>query len=377
MKTLTLISIITLFSSLSFAQATDTGRRCGSTSPSFCVGEKVAFPGYHNSTITGVLSNGTYQVSGAYYSSYPPEKIGKTTGCGKTNPRFCANEKVVFPGYHNATIIGYTSEGSYIVSGAYYSSYTAEKIGKTKGCSNTTPRFCANERVGVNGYPNAIALGYTSEGAIIVESAYYSSYTADKLGKVRSRNSNSVDGLSVYLSTDTEDVTLSYSALASVTTKERADFLNSSSAYLKQLNSEDVNIFAGMVLAKIIRLSTSQVVKDHFETPAVAFTAELAKNNWKSIDQIEANLRTLDFATRVIYAAVKLKLTMAQADPKDNQDLLQLGQIAAMTQLSRKIAALQQFCESKRHIVEELIQDPRHGVLGMVTADVMGWVLSK
>lgn len=377
MKNLALLSIITLLSSLSFAQSTDSGRRCGSTTPSFCVGEKVAFPNYHNATITAVLNDGKYQVSDAYYSAYAAADIGKTTGCGKTTPRFCAGEKVVFPNYHNAKIVGYTSSGTYIVSDAYYSSYTPEKIGKTKGCSNTTPRFCANEPVGVSNYPDAIALGYTSLGSIIVANGYYSAYEAKSLGKKRSRYGNNIDSLSVYLSTDTEDVTLSYSALASVTTKERADFLNSSSAYLKQLNSEDVNIFAGMVLAKIIRLSTSRVVQENFVTPAQAFTAELEKNNWKSTDQIEANLRTLDFATRVIYAAVKLKLTMAQVDPKDNQDLLQLGQIAAMTQLSRKIAALQQFCESKRHIVEDLIQDPRHGVLGMVTADVMGWVLSK
>jgi hypothetical protein len=99
MKNLALLSIITLLSSLSFAQSTDTGRRCGSTTPSFCVGEKVAFPGYHDATITAVLSNGSYQVSGGHYSSYTPEKIGKTKGCSNTTPRFCPNERVGINGY--------------------------------------------------------------------------------------------------------------------------------------------------------------------------------------------------------------------------------------------------------------------------------------
>ena len=134
---------------------------------------------------------------------------------------------------------------------------------------------------------------------------------------------------------------------------------------------------AGMVIAKIIRLSSSQVVKENFEKAATNFTAALEKTNWKSIDQIEANSRTLDFATRVIYATVKLKLNLANTTFQDNAELAELGRIAATTQLSKKIAALQSFCEAHRYLVDELIQDPRHSVLGMIAADIMGWVVSK
>ena len=298
--------------------------------------------------------------------------------CGNTQPSFCVGEKVIVSGYPNAQITGVMSTGNYTVSGAYFNEYSPDKMGKTKGCGTTTPRFCAGEKVTISGYPNATVIGVNLfTGNYYISGAYYSEYSAEKLGKTRSANPNSPESLNVYLSTDTQDIVQTYQALASVTTKERSDFLTSSSAYLTQLNSEDVNIMAGMVIVKIIRLSTSSAVKENFQKPAVDFIAAIEKNNWKSLEQIEANSRTLDFATRVVYAAVKLKLSLADSTHQNNADLAELGRIATTTQLSKKLSGLQAFCESHRFLVDEMIQDPRHGVLGMTTADIMGWVMSK
>lgn len=411
MKTLILFSTISLLSSLGFAQSNN----CGQTSPRLCVGDIVwtqegvdGWNGTYEAKVTGVSSDfKSYSVKLTQYNDSASNKtidgLGVTTGrkCSNTNPRICVGDLV----YTNSGVAGWngTYRAKVLALSANYTKvsvalldYSDKASNKpvsafavTNRCGTSKPKLCVGDQVttksgyaGWNGNYHATVIAVsTNLTDYSVKLRDYSDIASNKpvgsFNIVSRANSTGLDSMSVYMSTDTQDIVSSFSSLASVTTKERADFLNSSSAYITQLNSEDVNIFSGMVLAKIIRLSTSQVVKDNFETPAINFTTELEKNNWKSIDQIEANLRTLDFATRVIYAAVKLKLTMAQVDPKDNQDLLQLGQIAAMTQLSRKIAALQQFCESKRHIVEELIQDPRHGVLGMVTADVMGWVLSK
>lgn len=411
MKNLILISLVSLFSSISFAQANN----CGQTSPRLCVGDTVwtqqgidGWNGTYEAKITGVSSDlKSYSLKLTQYSDTASNKsiegLGVTTGrkCSSTNPRICVGDLVYtnsgiggWNGTYRAKVLALSANYTKVsVALLDYSDKASNKpvsaFAVTNRCGTSKPKLCVGDQVttksgfsGWNGNYHATVVGVSSSlTEYTVKLRDYSDIASNKpvesFSIVSRANPSGLDSMSVYMSTDTQDIVSSFSALASVTTKERADFLNSSSAYITQLNSEDVNIFSGMILAKIIRLSTSRVVQENFVTPAQTFTAELEKNNWKSIDQIEANLRTLDFATRVIYAAVKLKLTMAQVDPKDNQDLLQLGQIAAMTQLSRKIAALQQFCENKRHIVEDLIQDPRHGVLGMVTADVMGWVLSK
>lgn len=377
MKTLALL--ISLLVPLLMTCAAQTSERCGTSNPSFCAGEPVAISGYPNAIVTGVMTNGNYTVSGAYYSEYAAKDIGKTKGCGTTTPRFCMSESVVISGYPQAKIVGINlTTGNYYVTNAYYAEYAVKSMGKTKGCGTTTPKFCIGEKAAINGYPSASVIGINlTNGNYYVTNAYYAEYSVSSMGKTRSTNPNSPDSLNVYLSTDTQDIVQTYQALASVTTNERSDFLLSSSAYLTQLNSEDVNIMAGMVVAKIIRLSTSQAVKENFEKPANEFIAAIEKNNWKALDQIEANSRTLDFATRVVYAAVKLKLSLADSSHQNNADLAELGRIAATTQLSKKLSGLQAFCESHRSLVDELIQDPRHGVLGMTTADIMGWVMSK
>ena len=374
-----LILFLSLLVGSVLTHAAQTGERCGNTTPSFCVDETVAISGYPGAIVTAVMSNGNYAVSGAYNSEYPPSLMGKTKGCGTTTPRFCMNEDIVISGYPNSRVIGINlTSGNYYVSGAYNREYPVNLMGKTKGCGTTTPRFCAGEPVVISGYPNSLIIGVNLvTGTYYVSGAYNREYPANLIGKTRSTNPNSPESLNVMMSTDTQDIVQTYQALASVTTKDRSAFLTASSAYLTQMNSEDVNIMAGMVVSKIIRLSTSQVVKDNFDKPALAFIQGLEKSNWKSLDQIEANVRTLDFATRVIFAAVKLKLNLANSTLQDNADLAELGRIAATTQLSKKILSLQNFCESHRMIVDELIQDPRHGVLGMTTADIMGWVLSK
>lgn len=385
---------ITLFVGISkaFAQ-TSPAQVCGKTQPSFCVNEHVVIGTYYDAKIIGVLATGVYAVEGAPVSNYGPEYMAKTDGClpASTNfPSVCVGESVAVGPDFDVTVVGIYANGNLAVKGTYTSVLNPNQIASKKVCGADDPSFCPKEPV-IIGSKKATVVGVYRNGNYAVSGSYKSVFHRNEMAKtvaspainqtaktVEASNPNDLFSLEVKMSSSATDVFNTYQQLSSVVTKERAEFLKAASQYIKTLNHEGVNQFAGMILAKIVSHSTAEVVKQNFGKPMTDYIADLEKSSSiKSIDQIEANAKTLDFATRIIYAGLKLKMTLPTIVESDKADLAQLGKIATMTKLSEKIAALQDYCTKNQGMIEELIQDPRHGVLGKATADVFQWVLNN
>lgn len=77
--------------------------------------------------------------------------------CGETDPQFCINEKVAYPGAKKpifGTVLGIVNTASgiqYAVQWENSSSlnmFLASFLGKTIGCGTSRPQFCVNERAG-------------------------------------------------------------------------------------------------------------------------------------------------------------------------------------------------------------------------------------
>lgn len=387
-----IIVFIVFFTGISNASAqASSAQVCGKTNPIFCVNDHVVI-GSHNAKITGVLASGLYTVEGADRTEYGPDAMAKTDVClpeSKDFPSVCVGESVAIRDILDRTIVGIYSNGTLAIKDSW-ARYDLDEIASKKACGAGEPSFCPKEPV-IIGNRKAKVVGIYRDGKYAVSGAVLSVYDRNEMAKTvastagnreqrssKATNPNDLFSIEVRMSSSATDVFSTYQQLSSVVTKERAEFLKSASQYIKTLNHEGVNQFAGMILAKIVSHSTAEVVKQNFAKPMADYIADLEKSsNIKSIDQIEANAKTLDFATRIIYAGLKLKMTLPTIVESDKADLAQLGKIAAMTKLSEKIAALQDYCTKNQGMIEDLIQDPRHGVLGKATADVFQWVLNN
>lgn len=419
MRTISMLIPTLLLLSISHAAEVETvsSSGCGQTKPRFCVNESVivkyrdAYGYFHGkkAIIAGYNSNGTYSTksdSGTVESNWSVDKLFKTKACGnvhkETNIKFCAGEKVIYVyknvyGYNQTTmaeVAGVSSDGESYVT-LYGDTYAPDikevALFKTRSreCSKTEPRFCIDEPAirtykDVYGYPhseNVTIAGYNSSGlfALTNSSGLLSDiYQISVLSKIKgSSGSLACEGVDAFLSDSTTDVVNSYNSLAKITTAERAEYLRNVSQYLLPLNRADTNLFARFVIGKIVRSSTAKVVRDAFKSAVENDLTELNKAGWKSIDQIEANAATLDFAMRVLYSGVKLRLSMPDANESLKTFSSRLTAAAGEQKLSAKISALQGIVKDMQPMLIELMQDPRHGALGEVTQDVAGWVMKN
>ena len=372
------------FKAMLMAQADSN---CGSTTPSFCINETVIY-GATEFQIAAIAPNSVYRLKdlkgNLVSSTYVASELAKTKGTGPTNPSFRVGERVIY-GTGELTVAGYLSNGLYKIksqSGSIApSTYEASELAKTKGAGPTSPSFRVGERV-IYGNNEFIVAGFLSNGLYKIKSQSgsisSSTYGANELVKVK----NGIGGLACQgtdasISDSSTDVLNTYLALAQVSTSERAAFLRNISQYIVPVNRGDVNTFARFVLARIVKSSTAKVVQSGFSKMMEADQLELAKLGYKSIDQIEVNAATLDFAMRVLYAGLKLRMDMPNATEQLRPYITELTATAAETKLSAKISRLVNLVKQIQPTLLELMQDPRHGALGEVTQDVAGWVLKN
>lgn len=355
-----------------------SSQRCGESNPRFCVGEVIRYAG-KDQAILGVSQNlTTYIVKDSYGddTTVAASALGKKSGRGNSNPSFKFGEIVRYAGADRA-ILGIKNNGqTYIVKDSYGddSSVAPESLGKKAGRGQSNPSFHFDELVRYAGKEQRI-LAIRNNNYILKDS--YGDDTlvaASNIGKMRNGNQNTLDSLSVYISNDTQDLFESITSLAKVTTKERSLFLKTLASNLQKSNSGDVNLFAGFLFAKIIRLSTAQVVRDHFEPPLAKYLAELEKSNWKSIQQIAGNEQTISFAIQVIAAGVRVRNTQAGVSPENEIRLKTLAAADAKRGMVAKAIALREFLMANMGMIEDLVSDPRHGAIGSLVADTAQWI---
>jgi hypothetical protein len=382
---------------------------CGFDAPIFCVGNSAFFhsdTGWAPGKIVGIYSDSRYAFkydSDGHTGIARPAFLVKVANegekvCEETKAnrlKFCVGDPafyvptsgVIVPG----TIGGLRGNQFYLFKKSNGKDYIdwvdSEKLAKgakagEKVCGKGTPKFCTGEDtfladgnggkiVGVFFYEFYV-FKYNSDGEV----AYFETKSLTKIKSAGSSQLN-CEGIEASLGEQSTDIANTYNALAKVSTAERAQYLKDVTQYLVPTNRADTNLFARFLIAKIVRGSSAQVVKDAFAQAIEADQKELAKNNWTSIDQIEVNAYTLDFASRVLYAAIKLRMTMPDATDVLKPYLAELVSIASETKLSAKIVALHAFAEKIQPMVQELILDPRYQMLGMVTQDVLGWIVKN
>lgn len=371
----TLFLSISAYIGMAHAQGNFQAGVCGKTQPRFCVSETIRL-GNSSYTISGVNADGTYKISGSS-SSYDAVDLAKTSGCGRTKPSFCHGE-VIRLGNSSYQISGIRSDGTYLIAGST-STYEADDLAKTSGRGNTKPSFCIGETVRL-GNSNYKISGYLPVSKMYKIAGSTSDYSAADLGKISnvecpgSANGSGVLDFTVSLSFETQDMTEAYGSLSKVTTKERATFLKSLGESIKKSNSGDVNLFAGFLFSKLVRLSTAQVVRDHFEPEVAKFISDLNKSNWKSVMQVPANDQTVSFAIQVIAAGVRVRNSQAQVSPETELKLKTLAAAAAKDGLFAKAIALREFLSENMVLITDLVADPRHGALGSIVADTAEWV---
>jgi hypothetical protein len=396
-----LILFLALLSSTTFGQSESGVNGCGKGTPRFCVGEPV----YKRSAFGYIVSfdnNGEYgfkyhggNYSGVVESNVSTDELYRATKgkCGTTVPRFC-NGDVVYIQHSKGIVVGVGANGTYAfqyVGGNYSGSVVPSNspVDLYKGdegkCGNTTPRFCVGEPVYRGGYYGKI-VGFNAKGeyAFMYEGGNYSgsiegSHAASSFTKIKNSGTSgqSCDGIEPNLSEMPADVMNSYLALAKVTTAERSDFLTEASKYLVAQNQGDSTLMARLMFAQIVKKSTAKVVQDNFLKPVQQDQQELEKLGWRNVDQIDAKASTLDFGVRVLAAAVKLRMSMPDANPSIQAFRSRLATIIAEPKLSVKITTLQAIVKDMQPMLQELMQDPRNGALGEVTQDVAGWVLKN
>jgi len=403
MKTI-LILIIGFLGLQTFAQSNDVSvNGCGKGSPRFCVNEPVYYENNFGK-IVGFSSDGRYsfQYNGGTYhgqvsSNVNPQSLYHATEgkCGTSVPRFCVNaNEPVFHEQYLGAIVGVGANGDYAFKyygGTYHGQVSvglkANKIYRgTKGkCGSTSPRFCVGEPTFYGSHSGTI-VGFNADEKYVFKyngGTYHGQVSpnlaAESLVKIKKSGYSgaSCEGVDATLSEIPSDVLNAYLSLAKVTTAERSTFLTEISQYIVSQNQAESTLFARLVFAKIVKDSTAKIVQDNFAKSVQDDLNDLEKIGWKSIDQIEAKISTLDFAIRVLAAGVKLRMSMPDANDSMNSFRTRLAAVVGVPKLSVKITTLQQIVTDMQPLLQDLMQDPRHAALGDVTQEVAGWILKN
>lgn len=361
----------------SFAVAQSESKKCTDTNPRFCIGEVIAIESFAHKTITYIAENNKVQLSDWPGTWYETKSLAKTTGCGKTNPRFCINETVVIESYKNKTIVGIHADGTYLLDG-WNPRYSVDLLSKTRGRGQTTPSFCVGETITIDGQTKLV-VGYNPAKKAYSLDGWAPLYGAGRLRKTdkafcSTQTPAAADEIVISLSLETGDVVEAYQNLARVTSKERSEFLKSIANSVGKLNSGGVNVFAGFLFAKIVRSSTAQVVKDKFEPAVATYVAQMEKTNWTTPLQVEFSDQMVEFATHVVAAGVRTRNTQAALTPQNEIRLKALANAAAKKGTLAKANALKEFLSSNMNLIEDLVADPRHGAIGSLVADTAQWV---
>ncbi len=395
-----LIAAIVLGSSFfSIQSRAQSERICGKSTPSLCVNEPIYYSDYFGK-VTGVSPDGTYSVTyrnGAYdypVSGIPVEKLFRASSnrCLTQKSKICNGYKVVYNDFFGE-VVGISSNNTFAITyknGAY--NYTVSNISEDsifvstdKKCGSTVPKFCNGEPIIYSDFSGKI-VGISTAGTYAityVNGAY--DYTVIKILPNRivktqkSRGGLACDDVSGELGDTPADVANSYNSLAQISTSERAEFLTEISKTVGAPGQQDImtTLFARFVFAKVVNLSTSKAVKASFQPTVDQDQKELQKIGWKSIDQIEAQIGTLNFAARILSAAVKLRMNMPQMNDSITSFRSRLAMASADTRLSTKVSALNGIAQDMQPLLMELIQDPRNSSLGMVAQDAAGWILKN
>jgi hypothetical protein len=377
-----------------FAQRDLSYSSCSKIRPSFCVGEPVYTRGYYGKVIAFsssnqyvFTSNGGTNLNGVEANEMYRLSSGSI---GNSNPKFKVDDLAFVDGYYGS-IVGAGVNGRYVFKsqgGTTIADVTPSSIYRMNSevCGRTRPIFCVDEPTHTRGYQGKI-MGVTFEGKYVFRSnggTTISDLSVGELTKIIDNGRRSTggglmcDNLDVYISDDAKEVFGAYAALATVSTSDRAEYLNEISKYITAYQANPyVIIFSRLVFAQITKSSTAKVVKDVFTKPVQDDLRELEKVGWKSIDQVKPESMTLDFATRVLAAAVKLRMGMPDANPSIQAFRSRLAASAAEERLSAKIVTLQQIVTDMQPLLMELVQDPRHSSLGMVSQSVAGWILKN
>jgi hypothetical protein len=385
-------AVTTSFLSLAFAQS--QSRVCSNSSPKICVGDSVFSEGSAaklSGLIGGTQATVTYSNGGTSHNIYINSIGLATTGaCTRVSAiKFCNGDTVYVDG-SQATLVAFNAYGLFTVSyrnGGTSYNLKPEKLnmGNKNSVSKTKPRFIIGEPVYFSG-SHATVVGFTSEGLFtIMYSNGGTSYniSVERLGKTQP---TSVLGLTCEdvegeLGDLPEDVKNSFLALANISTSERAAYLGEISKALSGGSAEQVDpkttLMARFAFAKIVSQSTAKAVKVGFNKAVEQDQKSLEALGWKSIDQIDPQVSTLNFAARVLSASVKLRMSM----PALNESVLsfraRLASAVAEPRLSAKMANLQAISQDMQPLLMELLQDPRHSSLGMVAQEFAGWILKN
>lgn len=224
----------------SFAQSQSSGARCGETTPRFCVGEPVRYAGKDQPVLGVSQGLSTYLLKNHYNDDVQvgADLIGKKSGRGETDPNFRAEEQVRYAG-KTQKILGIQNNGKQYILKNHFGDdayVAAESIGKQSGRGKTNPSFSFGEIVRYAGSEQMV-LGIINNTVYILKNHFKDDVrvSAESIGKIRNKDTTSIDNISIYLSPDTQDLFESYATLAKVTTKERSAFLKTLSAQVKGL----------------------------------------------------------------------------------------------------------------------------------------------
>lgn len=393
------------------AASDETSPKCGKSVPRLCLGQTVwtqagsDWTGAFEAEIIGIsedLMKYSVKIKGRneMYHNRSVEGLGiSTIGlCTISRPRICVGD-VIYTIQGSAWRHVRASEVTAIshdrskltvnikVSNENYSSsdpntFSTQTAGR---CGTTSPKLCVGDRVkSIQG--NAWRGEY--DGVVLAVSYDGKSYTIDfdnfdahnsnvdsnTLRILRRANSLSLESLNIFFSPETDDTVTSIKAMASVVTKERALFLNQIASSVAKEKSETANLFAGLLVSKLIRLSTAQVVKDHFEPQVQNYLTRIQATGWNSIMQIPGNDQTISLAIHVIAAGVRVRNTQAQVSPETEIKLQALVTAAATMGTFAKANALREFLLENMVLINDLVADPRHGAIGSLVADTAQWV---
>jgi len=361
---------------------------CSTTEPRFCVGESV-FLGTTPSTIEAI-SNNEFRVR--YTSSntlagslHGASELSKTKGCGNSTPRFCINEQV-YLGSAASTIVGIRGSDYQLLfnrSGSYAGSlHEAKELAKISGCSTTNPRFCVGEHVLLGTTPSklvAILADGSFELLYETNSSLSGSYhSPSELTKLKN---GCADGPNGFCAGDLGTSSpVSPETIADNFFEITFVVPEQKAALFKRLSdySRSLNweVVQDMLIVLGAKYTTASTSDVMKNGFAPAYTAALKAlpAGIQDFSSIEPSKETLVVALEVLRAAVEQNLHSATPAPEATAMMGRLTGIAAETRFLDKALRLRRFVQDYSEILLAEIQDPHAAGIAAMTQVVMTWI---
>ena len=343
-----------------------------------CVGDPIVAWGRNGHTVKGIAEDGIRVSTTLDNDLASPDVIGvKKKYCFKPNPilpKVCEGDSVIAWGRKGIIVTGINLGGRGVYTSLDADLAQVGNIGITTGCGTTNPKFCVGDKVTAWGRGPHEIVGINATGIGYFTTLDNDLANVSNLTLISRAKRTGLDSLNVSMGNEHQDIIETYGQFAKVVTRERAGFAKSLQSQVASLKSGYVDVFSGLLLAKLVRLSTAQVIKDSFEPAVVSYLAEMEKQNWKSVMQVPLSDETVLFAIQVTAAGVRMRNTQAGVSPESEIRLKTLAAAAAKKGTVAKANALRNFLMSNMVLIEDLVADPRHGAIGSLVADTAQWV---